>query len=281
MGSETNEEKRSFLRSINQYFELKPVGLISKIHVYRAFVVGFFHKIFWRKRFVTIGQFLNRDSVVRYDGLLLKARAGSEDLGYYAHSAKPSTFRWFHPSSEDVVVDCGSSVGLFTMIALKNGAQVYAYEANPKTFEVLKENVAMNGFHKNVHIFNLGLSNQPGEMTLYAPKHFTGTASFDIKWAENMENMDDISQFMVPVKTLDDAIGSVEKIDWLLIDVESFEYNLLLGSLKTLGRTRNIIIEISHSQSKKVQELLEEHGFSVSDKGEKEESVQYFLYTKV
>lgn len=269
------------MSAVKQYLSLKPVDIYSIIHVYRAFVVGFLASIFWRKHFTTIGQFLNRDSVVRYDGLLLKARARSEDLGYYAHITKPSTFRWFHPSSKDVVVDCGSSVGLFTMIALKDGAQVYAFEANTKTFEVLKENVAMNGFRNNAHIFNLGLSNQPGEMTLYAPKHFTGTASFDIKWAKNMENKDDIAQFRVPVATLDKAMDGVEKIDWLLIDVESFEYNLLLGSVKTLGRTRNIIIEISHSQSKNVQELLEEHGFSVSDTGDKEESVQYFLYTKV
>ena len=218
---------------------------------------------------------------MRYDGLLLKARSRSEDLGYYAHITKPSTFRWFHPSAGETVVDCGSSVGLFTMIALKNGAHVYAFEANPKTFEVLKENVAMNSFHKNAHIFNEGLSSESEEMTLYAPKHFTGTASFDIKWAENMEDKDDIARFRVPVTTLDETMDGVEKIDWLLIDVESFEYNLLLGSVKTLDRTRNIIIEISHSQTEKVQKLLQERGFSVSDRGEGEESVQYFLYTKV
>jgi len=270
----------SIIRSVKQYLVLKPVGINSKIHVYRAFAVGFLARIFRRNRFITIGQYLKRDAVIRYDGMLLKARAGSEDLGYYAHITKPSTFKWFHPSPGDVVVDCGSSVGLFTMIALKNGAQVYAFEANPKTYGVLKENVAMNGFQGNAHIFNVGLSSESGEMTLYAPKNFTGTASFNIKWAENMEDKDGIEHFRVPVTTLDEAMDDVEKIHWLLIDVESFEYNLLLGSAKVLARTRNIIIEISHSQSEKVQQLLQDHGFSVSDRGEKEESVQYFLYTK-
>jgi FkbM family methyltransferase len=266
--------------AVRQYLSLKPVGIQSKIHVYRAFLVGFLARIFKRNHFMTIGRYLTRDAVVRYDGLLLKARAGSEDLGHYAHTAKPSTFKWFHPSPGDVVVDCGSSVGFFTMIALKNEAQVYAFEANPKTYEVLKENVAMNGFQGNAHIFNVGLSSESGEMTLYAPKNFTGVSSFNIKWAENIKDKDDIEHFMIPVTTLDEAMDGVEKIDWLLIDVESFEYNLLLGSAKVLARTRNIIIEISHSQSEKVQQILQDHGFSVSDRGEKEESVQYFLYTK-
>jgi FkbM family methyltransferase len=264
-----------------QYLSLKPVGIQSKIHVYRAFAVGVLARIFRRKHFVTIGQYLKRDALVKYEGLLFKARARSDDLGFYAHTVKSYTFNWFRPSAGETVVDCGSSVGLFTMIALKNGAQVYAFEANPKTFKVLQENVALNGFHKAAHLFNIGLSCEPGEMTLYAPKNFTGTSSFNIKWVWNMKkDKDDIEQFRVPVITLDEAMDGVKKIDWLLIDVESFEYNLLLGSAKTLERTRNIIIEISSFQSEKLHKLLQDHGFCVSDRGDREGSVQYFLYTK-
>lgn len=67
------------------------------------------------------------------------------------------------------------------MLGLKNGSEVYAFEANPSTLKILEKNISMNGFRKNAHIFNLGLSNKPGKIALYVPKHFTGIASFERK----------------------------------------------------------------------------------------------------
>ena len=105
----------------------------SKVHVYAAFLKGFLAKKVSPKKFITIGQFLRSDCIVRYDSMLLYARSQSEDIGYYAHITKPQTFHWFKPASGETVVDCGSSVGLFTMIGLKNGSVVYAFEANRTT----------------------------------------------------------------------------------------------------------------------------------------------------
>lgn len=51
-------------------------------------------------------------------------------------------------------------------------------------------------------------------------------------------------------------LAKVEKIDWLLIDVKSFEYRLLLGSNYTLNKTEKIIIEIDNSNREDVQNLI-------------------------
>ncbi len=268
------------MSAINLYFNLKPVGLKSAINIYMAFFKGFLARIISSKKFVTIGQFLSKDSVVRWDNMLFYARSHSEDLGYYAHVGKLNTFSWFHPASGDTVVDCGSSVGLFSLIGLKNGSEVYAFEANPTTFSILEKNIYMNGFGKNAHIFNVGLSSDTGEMTLYAPRHFTGTTSFDRKWVEEIGDKDNIAEFKVNVTTLDYMLASVEKIDWLLIDVESFEYRLLLGSTKILNRTEKIIIEISNKNRNDVKRLLKDQGFIPIDKGKEQELVQYYLYVK-
>lgn len=268
------------MSSGKQYLSLRPVGIKSKIRVYAAFFKGFMAKTIFPKNFITIGQFLSRDAVVKSDGMLFYARAHSEDLGYYAHTAKPSTFSWFQPVSGETVVDCGSSVGLFTMIGLKKGAVVYAFEANPSTFSILEKNIGLNRFEKNAHIFNLGLSSEPGEMTFYAPKHFTGTASFDKQWVENIEDKDEIAEFKVNVTTLDLILEKVERIDWLLIDVESFECRVLLGANEILDRTKRVIVEVSHNNREKVQKLFECHGFAVIDRGAWQEGVQYYLYER-
>ena len=203
------------MSALGQYLGLRPVGLKSKVHIYAAFLKGFLVKEVCPKKFRTIGQFLKSDCIVRCNSMLFYARAKSEDIGYYAHTLKPDTFRWFKPSSGETVVDCGSSVGYFTMVGLKNGSQVYAFEANPLTFAILEKNIDINGFGDNAHIFNLGLSSESGEMTLYAPKHFTGTSSFEQKWVENLGDKDNITELKVKVTTLDHMLADVKKIDWL------------------------------------------------------------------
>jgi FkbM family methyltransferase len=268
------------MSAFSQYLDLRPVGLKSKVHVYAAFLKGFFAKKVSPKKFITIGQFLRSDCIVRYDSMLFYARSHSEDIGYYAHTTKPDTFHWFKPASGETVVDCGSSVGLFTIIGLKNGSEVYAFEPNPSTFAILRKNIDMNGFGNNAHIFNLGLSNEPGEMTLYAPNHFTGITSFEQKWVENLADKDKITELKVKVTTPDHMLANVKKIDWLLIDVESFEYRLLLGSNNTLNKTDKIIIEISNRNREKVKKLLADHGFIETENGNEEESVQYYLYKR-
>ena len=264
-----------------QYLRLRPLGLKSKAHVYSAYFKGFFIKVINPKKFTNIGQFLSKDSVVRYDGMLLYARARTEDIGLYAHSAKPYTFNWFKPSSGEIVVDCGSSVGLFTMIALKAGSVVYAFEANPLTFATLAKNIDINGFAKKAHLFNLGLSNEPGVMTLYAPRYFTASTSFEKKWAEGIGDKDYLTEFKVNMTTLDHTLAKVVKIDWLLIDVESLEYRLLVGANDTLKKTRKIIVEISHNNRDKVKGILDDQGFVEREAGSAEKSAQYYLYERV
>lgn len=47
--------------------------------------------------------------------------------------------------SDMVVVDIGANVGIYTLHALKAGAEVYAFEPTPETFNILRHNVALNG----------------------------------------------------------------------------------------------------------------------------------------
>jgi hypothetical protein len=50
----------------------------------------------------------------------------------------------------DIVIDIGANQGVFTCYAAYHGAQVYAFEPFPQSFETLRENVQSNGFEKNV-----------------------------------------------------------------------------------------------------------------------------------
>ena len=237
--------------------------------------------IFNEGHFVTVGPYLKHDTNVLKYGLKLYARKHTEDIGYYGTTAKPWTREWFKPSRGEIVVDCGSSVGIFSLIAGKHGATVYAFEANPETFEVLRKNIEINDLEHVIKPYNLGLSNETGEINLYIPGEYTGTSSFDAEWSSDLiKKTGKLKTVKVKTVKLDDILSEVMKIDWLLIDVEGHEIQLLRGTLSTLEKCDKIIIEISNDKKTETIELLQKAGFVLRCSGDPDEKVQYFYFTK-
>jgi len=70
-------------------------------------------------------------------------------------------------SPGDTVLDVGANIGVFALCAAKQGAQVYAYEPIPATFELLKQNIQLHGLDNMVHPRNIGLSDQSEEKTMF------------------------------------------------------------------------------------------------------------------
>lgn len=68
---------------------------------------------------------------------------------------------------EDVAIDCGANVGVYTMMMARSGATVYAFEPNPTAFEALLKN--SEGF-ANVTAFQAAVTTVPGPVTLYLHK---------------------------------------------------------------------------------------------------------------
>ncbi len=70
-------------------------------------------------------------------------------------------------SAGDVVVDVGANIGVFTLYAAKQGAQVYAYEPMPPTYAVLQQNIEAHGLGQLVHTRNIGLSDQAEDKMMF------------------------------------------------------------------------------------------------------------------
>ena len=70
-------------------------------------------------------------------------------------------------SAGDVVVDIGANIGVFTLYAAKQGAQVHAYEPMPPTYAVLQQNVDAHGLGRLVHTRNIGLSDRAEEKMMF------------------------------------------------------------------------------------------------------------------
>lgn len=267
------------VKAILLYLTITPVDAPSARALYTTYLRAVTEPLLRPARFVTVGQFLARDILVKCRGLLVFARAHSEDLGYYAHITKPHTFTWFTPTRGDIVVDCGSSVGLFTLLALQAGARVFAFEPNPSTFAVLRHNVALNRF-TGATLINMGLGERKGELLLHAHRFLTGTASYAKGWSDWVSQYDEEIEVPTEVTTLDAELINPSHIHWLLIDVEGFEFQVLIGAKSLLKKVDRVIIEVSHGSRKGVLELLRLAGFSEKDRGSFEKATQYFLFEK-
>lgn len=155
------------------------------------------------------------------------------DMGFLLHFLR----------RDDLFVDIGANIGSYTILAAGHiGASVISVEPVPKTFQYLKNNIAINQIDNKVITHNLALGHEKGFTS------FTST----LDTMNHVATSSETNTIEVPIETLD-AIMEREKEPVLLkIDVEGFETNVLRGASQTLAKNnlKAIIIELNGSGAK-------------------------------
>lgn len=150
------------------------------------------------------------------------------------------------------VVDVGANHGLFTIEALefiRPGGRVHAFEPAPATRELFETNLKANGMEADVRTFSAAVGAAPGEARLRIHDEWSGLntlAARDITWLGRELKADRIVS--VPIVTLDAhaAEQGLDRIDFLKIDVEGFELDVLKGArgLLDAGRVGFVMLEV-------------------------------------
>ena len=158
----------------------------------------------------------------------------------------------------DVVIDIGAHIGYYTVLFAKlvgPEGKVFAFEASPTNFEILKKNVDVNGY-KNVVCHNKAVSDKNGKLTLYMTGR-TSTENFLFK----PENFTDSSMIKNAVEiesiTLDDYFTDFkDKINFLKMDISGAEPRVIQGMKSLLDK--NIDMKI---QQEWWPNAIKTHGF--------------------
>jgi FkbM family methyltransferase len=124
----------------------------------------------------------------------------------------------------DVFVDVGSNVGVYTILAAENGAKCNAFEPVPATFAALQQNVRVNDFQFVPELYNVAVGASSGEILFSSGLDAMNHALAD---GENTEKA-----IRVPVMPLDSY--SLQPT-MMKIDVEGFETEVLTGGAKTFN----------------------------------------------
>ncbi|MFT6879503.1 MAG: FkbM family methyltransferase [Psychromonas sp.] len=144
-------------------------------------------------------------------------------------------------NSDLILFDVGANVGTYTEFLLKNFSstcQIYSFEPSKITFAELKRNYSING----VHLQNLGLGKQNETIKLYKDVENSTLASA-FKRTLNDNSLESFE--LMEVQTLDHFCGknNIEKIDFLKIDVEGFDLNVILGANQLIKEQKISIIQ--------------------------------------
>lgn len=141
-----------------------------------------------------------------------------------------------------VVLDVGANMGIYSYALSTLSRHVHAFEPQLGCCEV----IGSWAEGKNVTVHNVGVGSGPAELTLHVPvaqgKRIGTRASFTRIDGPQVD-------IKVPVIALDSL--RLEDIGFIKIDVEGFEYDVLVGAEDTLRRcVPALLIELDrHRQS--------------------------------
>lgn len=147
---------------------------------------------------------------------------------------------FYRLGGDDVVVDVGAHVGLFTLKVAGKVKRVIAVEPHPLNYGLLKLNITLNNL-RNVIPIKVALSNYTGKAKLYQGSSITHTLRCQHFKSEPDKALD------VDVETLDsllDKLG-VSRVTFIKIDVEGSELEVLKGSEKVLTVNKQLFLAIA------------------------------------
>lgn len=155
----------------------------------------------------------------------------------------------------DIVIDVGAHIGSFAIYATSLGARVLAFEPATVNFNLLLENIELNGHE--IETRKLGIMDPGGQRTLYIRDCNFGGSSFytEGEWIEEVET--------ITLKEVFDNYN-VERCDFLKVDCEGAEYDIL-RDFPYFNRVKRIALEYVEDRIRiKIMRLLEQKGYHVS-----------------
>lgn len=177
----------------------------------------------------------------------------------------------FQPKEGETVVDVGSNLGRYTMIASTRVGQtgkVVAIEPHPSNFKLLDRNIKLNSL-RNVITLNYAAYSKTTILSLYLPNEELGTIHYSV-FSENISNIKNSNILAVNAETLDNLLRStgIERVNWIKIDVEGAEFEVLKGACDVISKSEGIAILIElhgspYVYNHKLTQLLQAYNFKI------------------
>jgi len=125
------------------------------------------------------------------------------------------------------VIDVGAHIGFWTTKLAKT-----AFEPDPNHFKLLKQNTQRLN---NVTLFNCGLGASNQSISISRNQ---GNSGDNRPWLKQSG----FGTFPAQIRKLDDVINPYSRIDFVKIDTQGYEVNILKGMRETIARQNRLIL---------------------------------------
>jgi FkbM family methyltransferase len=179
---------------------------------------------------------------------------------------KLSEWAWPFIKNFRTYIDIGASTGKTSNPFVDKFEKIYCFEPNPESFEILSQN-------KKLVCYNVALGDKEEIKSLIMNNETNNPEHGSIS---ELRTKDWIPEkvFSVEVKQLDDY--KFENVDFIKIDTEQYELQVILGGLKTIKRNKPaIFFENKRNEADQAILLLLDLGFTV--RKWKSDTIAYYV----
>ena len=147
-----------------------------------------------------------------------------------------------------VIFDIGANIGAtgLYMSRMASNSRVYCFEPYPSSFQALEQNIAGNGAPRSLIPVNLALGSKNGKLR-FRESEINASGNGAIPKTGLMSRVNRTIQ--VEAQTLDRFMRRqrIERVDFIKVDVEGFELDMLRGARRTLRRHKpTVLLEFNH-----------------------------------
>jgi FkbM family methyltransferase len=151
-------------------------------------------------------------------------------------------------------IDVGANIGGYS-VRLGTRGRVFAFEPDPRNYRLLALNVDLNKL-TNIRTYNKAVGDHIGKAKLYLSR-FHGrhsTIEGSVRGGTKYVIIDSV--------TLDSMLAELDSVQILKVDVEGAELFVLKGGIRTLEKTKYVIVECSTAYAiSTVNQFLISRGF--------------------
>lgn len=169
-----------------------------------------------------------------------------------AFTKEPETIEWLGQfAGDEVLVDVGANIGLYSIMAAARGVRVFAFEPESQNYALLNRNIYLNGMGERVTAYCAALSDRAGFSTLFLSAFSAAGSCHSFGESVDFRALPMQAAFTQGCysTTLDEMIasGAMPVPDHIKVDVDGIEHRVLAGAARTLRdpRVKSVLVEVN------------------------------------
>jgi FkbM family methyltransferase len=182
---------------------------------------------------------------------------GKDDFAFFERHIKPGM----------TVVDVGANLGLYSLAIARlvgETGRVYSFEPAPSLYYAAARNIKRNDMRGIVRLENVGLGSKTGTATLDLGAFNSGNNRL-------VASSQHATAVQVPITRLDDILPGLT-VDWIKIDAQGWEIEILRGMKEALRRNPSVSLYLEYwpaglrhsgEDPSSLTDILQANGFSI------------------